>query len=265
MLRSSRRWYEVSAKSPGVSCPERQTRPGSSRDEPRVRRERLEVPYQRRLLARVATGPEDRRVAGDRERDRDHPGDEQHLPRRWLQRRQQRERRHDVRHVRAPHRRLPHEQRDHHDDPQHEEPDHDGRARGRRPSRLAAGGRSARPTSPRRARGRRPPTCRGPRGSRPACGRRRRAWRCAWRPGGTSTTGRTRRRCRRAGRSPRTRRPRSPPPPPRRARRSGVRRFESSTIRPAITRAGTESALIDTAAPAASPIHAAVRRRGWSR
>src|SRR5215212_6661277 len=46
---------------------------------------------------------------------------------------------------------------------------------------------------------------------------------------------------------------------------SRTRRCDSSTIKPAMTSAGTESALIDTAAPAASPIHTAVRRRGWSR
>ena len=59
--------------------------------------------------------------------------------------------------------------------------------------------------------------------------------------------------------------PRSRPPPPRRARRCRSGRCDSSTISPAITTAGTDSALIDTAPPAASPIHTAVRRRGSSR
>ncbi len=42
-------------------------------------------------------------------------------------------------------------------------------------------------------------------------------------------------------------------------------RWEHSTMRPAISTAGTDSAFIDTAPPAARPTHTALRTRGSSR
>jgi hypothetical protein len=52
---------------------------------------------------------------------------------------------------------------------------------------------------------------------------------------------------------------------PAEAAASRTRRCDRSTIRPAITTAGTDRALIETAAPAAIPMPTAVRRRGSSR
>ena len=268
------RWNDVSAKSPGGACPTRHARPGSSLITSASDGKRSRRCTSAASCAGVAVGPEDRRVArrpqnGDRD-DQPRPASTFHGGGRSAA--SSASGGHEVGDVGAPHRRFPDEER--------RTPAPTQSTRNRRPRSSSA--RSCRSSRRGARRARSAPTNvisasasatqherdRGPTGSSTIL--RTRASRGVFSAPGVLVV--------RVRLVPHVGPGRTAAPPPRTrhsaiaaataASRTPVRsgRCDSSTISPAITSAGTDSALIDTAPPAASPTHDRVRagvgRRG---